>query len=260
MNRIPRGVLSAEWIKLRSVRSTYLTVLIAVVTALAFGIVDYRSVADGHRTMSDANLARFDPVRDGFSGGFYLAILALGALGVLAMSAEHGTGTIRTTYAAVPRRRKVLVAKVTVLGALTLLTGELLAFAIFFSGQFVLSGEHMNVGLGDRGVLRATAGAGLFLSVFALIGLAFGSIIKRTAGAIVALFGLFFIAPMLTSSLDSWSQVPNQWTLQCAFEGMTSTTTHRPNWPSPGMALVECGVYLAVILGLAALLTTRRDT
>src|SRR5580704_10162539 len=104
-----RDVLTSEWTKLRSVRSTYWTLLVAVVL----------SHAPGKQTP-------VDPLLPGLISQEY-AVLAVGVLGVLAFSTEYGTGLIRTTFAAVPRRRAVLAAKAAVIGALTLVAGEVVA-------------------------------------------------------------------------------------------------------------------------------------
>src|SRR2546423_484950 len=81
--------------------------------------------------------AAFDPVGDSFTG-LGIAQLAFGALGVLAISSEYTTGLIRTTFASAPRRRAVIAGKAAVVGAVSLLAGELIAFATFFTGQQAL--------------------------------------------------------------------------------------------------------------------------
>jgi ABC-2 type transport system permease protein len=125
-----RGVLAAEWIKLRSVRSAYLTLLFAAVAAVGVGYLVTHADATHWATMSAQAKAAFDPVGDCFSG-LGIAQLAFGAFGVLAMTAEYSSGLIRTTFAAVPRRRAVLAAKAVVAGAVTLVAGEVIAFATF---------------------------------------------------------------------------------------------------------------------------------
>jgi len=106
--RLPaaRGALAAEWIKLRSVRSTYLTLAAAAVAAVAVGYLVTHSDVTHWATMTAQAKAAFDPVSDSFSG-LGLAQLAFGALGVLVISSEYATGLIRTTFTAVPRRRAV---------------------------------------------------------------------------------------------------------------------------------------------------------
>jgi len=73
-------------------------------------------------------------------------------LGVLAFTAEHLTGLIRTTFVAVPRRRAVLAAKAATAGAVALAAGEVLAFASFFLTQAILPGHHRGLSLAQPGV------------------------------------------------------------------------------------------------------------
>ncbi|MFJ5921143.1 ABC transporter permease [Kitasatospora sp. NPDC092948] len=250
-----RGALAAEWIKLRTVRSTYLTLLLAAAVSVLVGTLDAASAAHAWDSWAPERRATFDPVRYGFSGGFYIAVLAVGVLGVLSASAEYGTGLIRTTVTATPRRRQVFTAKVCTVGVLALAVGQLLAFTTYFLGQAQLAGHHLDVGLGAPRVLRAVLETGLFFAVLALVGLALGFLVRRSAGAVALLFGLFFVLPPL---LGTVSDRASQWTLQGAFESMTSTVTTANHAPS-ATALPACALYPAVLLGAAALLVRRRD-
>ncbi|MFI6582891.1 ABC transporter permease [Embleya sp. NPDC050493] len=253
---IPGGVLASEWIKLRSIRSTYLMVGLAAVVALGLGAFDYANLVADWDDMSADKRAAFDPVRFGFSGGYYVVVLALGALGVLCTSSEYGSGLIRITFAAVPRRRRVLAAKVLVTGGLTLAVGETIAFATYFVGRSILADKHLDVGLGDPHVLRAVTGTGAFVAVMAVLGLAMGVIVRHSAGAVTALFGLFFVAPMVTAASDT----AQSWTLQSVFQALSTTTgPGQDGRPSITMAVVECAVYLVLALGSAGWLLERRD-
>ncbi|MGC0419894.1 ABC transporter permease [Embleya sp. AB8] len=254
---VPRGVLAAEWIKLRTLRSTYLTVLLSALAALGLGAFDLGNLVADWDGMSAERRAGFDPVRFGFSGGYYVVVLAVGTLGVLTGSSEYGSGLIRTTFTAVPRRRRVFTAKVAVVGAATLLVGEVIAFATFFLGQAILADKHLNVGLGAPHVLRAVLTAGAFVTVIALIGLALGIIVRHTAGAIAALFGLFFVTPMLTEAAGDGAK---RRTLQAAFQALSSTTgPPAADRPSTAGACVVCLVWLGVALAVAGWAIERRD-
>ena len=102
-----RQALASEWIKLRSVRPTYLTLVFAAAAAVAVGYLVTHADVTHWATMSAQAKASFDPVSDSFSG-LGLAQLGFGALGVLMITSEYASGLIRTTFAAVPRRRAVL--------------------------------------------------------------------------------------------------------------------------------------------------------
>jgi ABC-2 type transport system permease protein len=145
-----RDLLASEWIKFRSVRSTYLILLIAATAAVGIGYLVTHADATHWATMTASARAAFDPVSDSFTG-LGIAQLAFGALGVLAISSEYTTGLIRTTFATAPRRRAVLTAKATVAGVISLLAGELIAFATFSISQQALSAQHLDVTLAHPG-------------------------------------------------------------------------------------------------------------
>jgi len=113
-----RGAVAAEWIKLRSVRSTYLALAAAAVAAIALGylVTHYVASSTHWATMSPQARATWDPVSYS-QGGLAIAQLAFGTLGVLVISSEHATGLIRTTFTATPWRRAVLAAKAALHGS-----------------------------------------------------------------------------------------------------------------------------------------------
>jgi ABC-2 type transport system permease protein len=146
---LPRhGVLRSEWIKLRSVRSTYLSLLFAILVAVVLAVVASSSDASNWATMTAQEKALFDPLGDSFTG-LIVGELAFGVLGVLAISTEYRTGMIRATLSAVPQRGSVYVAKALVVGVVSLVLGMLLAFGSFFLGQAMLSSKHLEVHLDD---------------------------------------------------------------------------------------------------------------
>jgi ABC-2 type transport system permease protein len=253
-----RGVLRAEWIKLRSVRSTYVTLACAVVLGLGDAVLNTSAIVRAWPAMSAQDRLRFDPVGaalDGLSFG----VLAFGVLGVLAVSTEYGTGLIRTTLAAVPGRGTVLAAKALVLAALTLVLGELFSFAAFFLGQVFLSRAHLDAALTDPGVLRAVSSAGLYLSVVALVGLGLGALIRHSAGAVAALFAVVFLAYGVGRALESWSYLPSRLVLANAADvvAQTHAWAPHPRLPSLGAAYLDLALYAAVFLAAGAWRATR---
>ena len=173
-----RDVIGCEWIKFRSVRSTFWTLLVAVITPVVISVLVAFTVATAP---GQGGLAA-DPLLPGLLSLEY-AVLAVGVLGVLAFSTEYSTGLIRTTFAAVPRRRAVLAAKAAVIGAATLVAGEVVAFVSFTLVQAVLAGHHRGVSLSRPGVPGAVLADGLLLFVVALMGVGLGAIVRHTAAA-----------------------------------------------------------------------------
>jgi ABC-2 type transport system permease protein len=255
-----RGAIAAEWIKLRSVPSTYLALAAAAVAAIALGylVTHSQATSTNWATMSPYARAAWDPVSFSLTG-LAIAQLAFGVLGVLAISSEHTTGLIRTTFAATTRRRAVLAAKAAVAGVVTLAAGELIAFAAFYTGQQALSAKHLNATLSDPGVLRGVLAAGLYLAVITLLGLGLGTIIRHTAGAIAALFALVFLIPQVIHAMPApWDTSIGKYMLDNAGQQMTALHG-APGYFSPGASLIVCLAYAAAALGAAAIVITRRD-
>ena len=253
-----RNVLTSEWIKLRSVRSTFLILLFAAVAAVGVGYLVAHAEANHRSAMTAAEKAVNDPVRNSFSG-WGLAELAFGALGVLAISSEYTTGLIRTTFAAVPRRRAVLAAKSAVVGVITLLAGELIAFATFFAGQWAQSAHHLNVTLAHPGTLRGVLAAGFYLAVTAWVGLGLGAIIRHTAGAITAMAGVVLLLPQIVSALPvPWDVRIGKYTLGVAAQ-QTISQHPQAGYFSAGPSFIIVLAYAAAAIAAAAFVITRRD-
>jgi len=252
------AALHAEWIKLRSLRSTYLTMLCALALGTGLGVLDTTSVAHHWTTMSAQDRAAFDPVGGSFNG-LVFAQLAFGVLGVLAISTEYGTGMIRTTLAATPRRGILYIAKALVVGAVALLLGETFAFGTFLLGQAVLATNHLGVSLTDPGVLRAVSSAGLYLWVVAMVGYGVGALLRHTAAGTAVMFGIIFLAWPAARALETWSYLPDKLILSNAADvlGQVHAQAVRPRLPSLGLAYLDLLIYLVAALVLGAWRTSR---
>lgn len=195
------NVLRSEFTKLRSVRSTYWTLFAALVFTIGLSAIG-ASVRPGHFRGNER--ASFDPTQLSL-GGVNLAQIAIGVLGVLIITSEYGTGMIRATLAAVPGRRVMLAAKAVVFAVTALVVGSLASFTAYFVGQAILSGQNLQSSISDPGVFQAVLGAGLYLAALGLLGLGLGAIIRVSAGAISALFGILFVLPIISNLLFSQS-------------------------------------------------------
>jgi ABC-2 type transport system permease protein len=247
-----RDVVTCEWTKFRSVRSTFWTLLVAVVTPVGFSAVVAVAISS-----QPAGAAPVDPLLPGFASLEY-AVLAVSVLGVLAFSTEYSTGLIRTTFAAMPRRRVVLAAKAAVLGAVTLVIGELVAFSSFFLAQAILSGHHLGASLSAPGVTGAVLGEGILLCVVAMLGLGLGAIVRHTAGGIAAVVGLIFLPAILGLLPAPWGGRVGRFTL---LEAAYQVTALHPatNLFSRGLSLLVLLAWPALTLLAAAVTITRRD-
>ena len=251
-----RTVARMEWQKLRTVRSTWS--IVAIFAVVMIGLAMLAASHENYAQMSAAGRASFDPARDAFLG-LVPGQLLLGALGVLAITAEFSSGMIRATFTAAPRRPLVLAAKAAVLGAVALGAGELSAFAAFAAGQAMLKAPAPHATLGQPGVLRAVLMAGAYPALIALISLGIGAIIRHTAGAICALAGMVFVLPLLFFSLGRSLQNTTQQFLPDTMRNSLIAVRPVAHMLSPGLTFgVLCG-YAMVALAAGAWALARRD-
>ncbi|HET9692509.1 MAG TPA: ABC transporter permease subunit [Acidimicrobiales bacterium] len=193
----------AEWVKFRSLRSSWLVTGLTTVGVIGIAALIAHFTNTHFATMHPQERAHFNPVTTVLNGVNF-AQLTLGILGVLFVTGEYGTGMIRATLAAVPRRLPVLAGKVAVVGAIALVASIVATVVSFLVGEQLL-GSH-SVGWGYPGATRAVLGAALYLTVVSLLGVALGFIVRSTAGGIGALFGLLLILPVIFEALpSSWN-------------------------------------------------------
>ena len=187
-----RHVARMEWIKLASLRSTWATLGITIAAAAGIAVL---AAAGTSKTPSQ------DPVNSMMTGMFAGVLLA-GVLGVLAVTGEYTSGTIRATLAAAPRRPLVLAAKAAVFGVTTLVTGQAAAFLAFFAGRTALGHGIAAPALGQPGVLRTIVLSGASLALIGLLGLGLGAIIRHTAAAVTVLVGIVYAGELFIGQLD----------------------------------------------------------
>jgi hypothetical protein len=254
--------LRSEWTKLCSVRSTIWSLVATAVLTLAICVLATGTEAGRWAHTNPGNRLAFDPTSLSLAG-FLFGQLSIGVLGVLMVSAEYSTGTIRATFGAIPNRILVLVAKVTVFSAVAFVLGEILSFASFYIGQAILSGSTPTAVLSQPGVLRAVIGGGLFLTVLGLFALGLGTIIRHSAGAITAFVGLFFVVPLIVETLPAGIKdavgkyLPDNIgaTMTTVKQGFrTDVPTFSP-WVSFGLLCA----YAAAALIIGGVLLVRRD-
>ena len=254
-----RSVARMEWVKLRSVRSTWWVLGIVAAGMIGLAILSLATYSSHYPHMSAADRASFDPTENSFVG---LAIgqLVMATFGALAITSEFSSGMIRATLAAVPNRPLLLAAKTAVAGAVALAAGEILAFGGFLAGQAAVASPAPHATLGQPGVLRAVLMAGAYLCVAALIGLGLGAIIRHTAGAIGAAVGLIFVLPLLFLPLPISAQHATMKFLPELIAENSLTAVKPVSWAlSPWAGLGMLCLYTAALLGAGAISLAKRD-
>jgi ABC-2 type transport system permease protein len=202
-----RRVLRSEWAKFWSLRSSWITLAVALLLLIALGSIasaTYSPDAAPNQGPPGPGSGDSDAVSLALLGVTF-ASLAVGVLGVLISAGEYSTGMIRSTLAAVPRRLLVLWSKSAVFGAVAFVLATIGALAAFQLGTLGLDGEKIALTMGDDGVLRSLVGAGLYLGLVGVFGVALGVVLRSSAGAIAVLVGVLLILPGLATLLpDSW--------------------------------------------------------
>ncbi|KAA2265213.1 ABC transporter permease [Solihabitans fulvus] len=191
-----RNLFAAEWTKLWSLRSTYWVLGVGTLLMIAASITDaIRTTSRWSELMEDLR-ARFDPMSV-VLGAPSAALLMLGAssVGVLVVAGEYSSGLIRTTFTAVPDRRRVVLAKVGVVAGTMLLVGVVIATISFFASQAVLSSVTAGVSIGDPAVLRSLASDALLAPVAALVGMAIAALLRHTAASVITSCVVLVIVP-----------------------------------------------------------------
>jgi ABC-2 type transport system permease protein len=215
------GTVKSEFTKIRSVRSTYWTLIAMFIVCVGIGAlfswgqterlvsISNGTTLNGHpippAAIHDFLLHREAEIRSSATAislfGLLIGQLVIVVLGALTITSEYSTGMIRTSLAAMPRRGTWFAAKGVVFGLVALVAGLVTSFTAFFVGQAILSSWHVNVTIGQHDVLRSVIGGGLFLAACGLLSFGLGAILRHTAGAISAGIGLLFVLLILSNFL-----------------------------------------------------------
>ena len=250
----------SEWTKLRTVRSTWWTLLAMAVVTLGVAAIAGATVSHNWHTFNVIQRATFDPTGITLKGLLFSQLI-IGVLGVLVMSAEYGTGTIRSTLAATPRRARVLAAKAVIVGALSLVVGEVLSFGAFLLGQGLLRSPAPHALLSQPGVARAVVGGGVVIALLGLFALGLAAIVRHSAGAITTYVGVLLVVPIILQTLpSSFSQPILKFMPFHISDVMTSVVTAgQGSSLSPWTGAGVLALYALAALGVGGYLLVRRD-
>lgn len=277
-----RQQIASEFTKLRSVRSSWVCLVLMVVLSIGFSILFPAIIANGWSTRSPAERINFDPVSV-TQFGIIFGQLVIAVFAILAITPEFSNGSIRSTLAAQPRRSDVIAAKAIVLAVTTFVVTEICSFAAFFVGRAVLLafGGHAVAGeltmaqqlkataapvlsLGAPGVLQAVFGGGLYLTLIALIALGLGILLRSTPGSISLFVALLLIIPGVFQALPhSISHLVEPRLPSNLGAAMTSVHVRSTDFGgqllSPWLAVGLMVLYSVLLVGLGLWRFSRRD-
>lgn len=224
------GVLRSEWIKLWSLMSTRILLLLTLAAIVGVGaltvLIRYtyldemiRSAREQGQTMTPEMLEASFPPGSGFdlynlpNAGLQIGILILGSLAVLFMSSEYATGMIRSTMNAVPRRTPAFVAKAIILAVISYVITTIAGAVTFLIAMPVFQGMGFDLDWSTDGVLYSIFTGGLYDAGVALIGLSLGTLLRNSAGGITVLVAMFFVLSIAAGFMtlipgEFWKYVP----------------------------------------------------
>lgn len=252
------NVAKAEVYKILTVPSTLILLVVTVVT----GFLTTGLVTNAALHHPKGYYFGFDPTQSALTG-MVLVGLTGGVFGALLITAEYASGTIRTTLAAIPRRRLLLSAKVAVAAVFTVVFCEVFSFVSFFFGEAVLSGGGApSASIGAPGALRAVTMTGLAIAFLALMSLGFGLILRSTAGAIAAYAGVVFVLPLIMHEISE--NAVRYLPTNILTQSLMATVNQGPVGPvggpvSPTVGLTLMAIYAASALVAGSALFVRRD-
>ena len=253
----------SEFTKLRSLRSTAYALLAAVVLTIGLSAIAASVTGSRWTSMSLHDRATFDALSVSTIGVTF-ALLAIGVLGVLTITNEYTSGTIRSTLAAVPKRLPVLWAKAAVFSGVTLLVMLPISVVGFLIGQAILHGHTFNghdisLSLSDPGVARAVIGSALSVTLAGLLAMGLGAILRSTAGGISAFVALLFvITPLVNILPSSWQNAISPYLPANAGTAMMEVG-HHAHTLGPWTGFGVLAAYTAVVFAFAAVQLRRRD-
>jgi ABC-2 type transport system permease protein len=242
--------LKGEWTKLRTLPSTWRTAALAGVLAIGLtGAVDVQQVsltAQQRQNFDAASASLF---------GVILAATLLGALGVRTVAAEYSTGMIRSTFSAMPARRRVMAAKAATVAAFVFPIALLCDIAGFELGQRIFASQHLQVAFSHPGVPRAIVFGAVAASLVAIIGVGLGGLIRHTAGATTALtmivIGDLTLGQLFPAALRGY--LPGT-------AAQAAITVHRSaGLLTPGAAIAVLGAYATIAMAAALIRVAHTD-
>ncbi|MFE6777180.1 ABC transporter permease [Streptomyces sp. NPDC057702] len=245
-------VLRSEWTKIRSVRSTVWTMVLALVVTVALSMLLSALSKRDYDDMSAQEKLEFDPTLISFAG-IGLGQLALIVFGVLVVSTEYSTGMIRTSLAAVPQRLTFFTSKIAVATLLAFAVGLLISFASFYSGQAML-GDH-KASIGDPGVLRAMLGSALYMTLITMFAMGVTAMLRSPMLSLGILMPFFFLISSILGNVPATEKVGRYLPDQAGSRIMqvVRTDDDAPYGPWGGLAIMAAWVLAALVGGAVSL-------
>jgi ABC-2 type transport system permease protein len=259
-----RYALHAEWTKLRTLPGIGWLLLAAAALTIAVGgaAAGAFSCLPAHGGCSPAATGA-DPAKISLTGA-YAGQAVIAVLGVLVIGGEYGTGMIRVTLAATPRRLTVLAAKAALVAGCALAAGVVAAGGSLLAGRLILPGRgltaangYLPLSLFNGPDLRAAAGTVLYFGLIALLALGVTAVVRDQAVGVGVVLGLLYLFPVLTAVIPDHTLARHLEQASPMTAGLyiqvTQDIGRLPLSPWQGLGVTAAWAAGALILGTAAL-------
>jgi ABC-2 type transport system permease protein len=257
------GTIRSEFTKIRSVRSTYWTLILLVLAGLAWSVIYCAATAHRWATMGALDKQGFDATQGSVIGLALLGQLVIVVLGALTITSEYSNQSIRTSLTVMPRRGVLFGAKAVVFTAVAAVTAIVASFASFFIGQRLLASTHAAATLSTPRALQAVVMTAMFVVLCGLFAYGLGAVLRNTAGTITAAYGFLFLLPQLAKALDpTWYYDLVRWLPGGDFVALITSSSAGQPVAHMFSAWTEMGIfaaYVAVLLALGASALRTKD-
>ena len=259
-------VMNSEFIKFRTLTSTLILLACTLLVMVGFGaLTGWGTGAFAEEAMRDPEAAAAMAAQGGDlaitvpTSGIAFAQLILGSLGVLLMSSEFTTGMARSTFAAVPKRLPAFVAKLIVVVVASFLLTAVSSLLAGLVAIPILDSYDLKLDLAASQSVKLLLVSSIYVAAVAAIGLALGSIIRNSAGGIMSLVGLFFVAPIALQIIQGdVAKEIRKYLPGNTVEPMTAVK-HMPDTLEVWQAALVLGAWVVVPVLLAMVLLKKRD-
>ena len=248
------NTIRSEWIKLRTVRMNFVLFILAV----AFPVVVSVLVA----SLANINDLKISDVAGLVTGSSVVTALLLGVVGAVSISAEFAHGTIRPTFAATPKRMRVLMSKAIVTALFAAVAETLVVVFCFAVSSAIVSSRGVTLSLSDQPEARAALiGIVVFAVIVSLLGFGIGMVIRNTPAAVAVLILWPLVVENIIMAILSAAGVHNPQKFLPYISGFGLGNPDGSS--SESLSRVNGGLYFAGVTAAVAiagaLITARRD-
>jgi ABC-2 type transport system permease protein len=248
------NTIRSEWIKLRTVRMNFVLFILGV----AFPVIVSVLVS----SLVDIDDLKISDVAGIVTGSSVVTALLLGVVGAVSISAEFAHGTIRPTFAATPKRMRVLIAKAIVTALFAAVAEALVVVFCFAVSSAIASSRGATLSLSDQPEARAALiGIVVFAVIVSLLGFGIGMVIRNTPAAVAVLILWPLVVENIILAILSAAGVHNPQKFLPYISGFGLGNPDAPS--SESLSRVAGGLYFAAVTAVVAiagaLITSRRD-